>query len=57
MVLLKEKGNPQSLLIFWTTQELNSSWAPNDDFLLNAMKKHSLENPEYFKIFTNTYSN
>ena len=56
MVLLKEKGNPQSLLIFWTTQELNSSWAPNDDFLLNAMKKHSLENPEYFKIFRNTYS-
>ena len=38
MVLSKEKQKSSVFAHFLTTQELNSSGAPNDDFLLNAMK-------------------
>ena len=36
--LSKEKQKSSVFAHFLTTQELNSSGAPNDDFLLNAMK-------------------
>ena len=38
MVLSKEKQKSSVFGHFWTTEGLNSSGAPNDDFLLNAMK-------------------